>query len=100
MTLVIYSGGQHSATLAAKAKTSIRVPFLRGILIRSLQQDAGLTFEDAYRLATAIRQELHDTPEITSKELQATVIAHLEREFDLERNAASLARRFRNKEAV
>ena len=31
-----------------------RVPFLRGILIRSLQ-DAGLPFDTAYELATEIR---------------------------------------------
>jgi 2-phosphoglycerate kinase len=37
-----------------------RVPFLRGILIRSLQ-DSGLSFDTAYELATEIRDDLDDT---------------------------------------
>jgi len=36
-----------------------QVPFLRGILTRSLQE-AGLDFENAYTLASAIRQELNE----------------------------------------
>lgn len=50
-----------------------RVPFLRGMLTRSLQ-DAGLDFTDAYRLATDIRDELDDTEEITNSELRARII--------------------------
>ena len=50
-----------------------RVPFLRGVLTRSLQ-DAGLDFADAYQLATDIRDELDDTEEITSGELRARII--------------------------
>ena len=49
-----------------------RVPFLRGILIRSLQ-DAGLPFNDAYELATEIRNNLDDSP-ITTDELRQRVI--------------------------
>ena len=37
-----------------------RVPFLRGILTRSLQ-NSGLTFEEAYKAATRIRKELGDS---------------------------------------
>ena len=53
-----------------------RVPFLRGILIRSLQ-DAGLPFKDAYDLATEIRNELGDIAQITTHELRQRVIALL-----------------------
>ena len=49
------------------------VPFLRGILIRSLQ-DAGLPFTDAYDLATAIRNELGDETQLTTHELRQRVI--------------------------
>ena len=49
-----------------------RIPFLRGILTRSLH-DAGLEFEDAYNLATTVRQELNDIQEITTDDLRAKV---------------------------
>ena len=49
------------------------VPFLRGILIRSLQ-DAGLPFKDAYDLATEVRNELGDTTQITTDELRQKVL--------------------------
>jgi len=50
-----------------------RVPFLRGILIRSLQ-NAGQPFNDAYELATEIRNDLDDNPLITTDELRQRVI--------------------------
>ena len=53
-----------------------RVPFLRGILIRSLQ-DAGLPFNDAYELATKIRNDLDDSSLITTHELRQQVIDQL-----------------------
>lgn len=53
-----------------------RVPFLRGILTRSLQ-NAGLAFEDAYRLATEIRRELGDTTVVTTGELRTLVESRL-----------------------
>jgi len=45
------------------------VPFLRGILIRSLQ-DSGLSFDAAYELATEIRNDLDETPLITTHDLR------------------------------
>ena len=54
-----------------------RVPFLRGILTRSLQ-DAGLPFEDAYEVASRIRDELAAETEITSEALRASVAEALE----------------------
>ncbi len=51
-------------------------PFLRGILTRSLQ-DAGLAFDDAYALASAIRDELSDIEEVTTEQLREVVSQHL-----------------------
>ena len=50
-----------------------QVPFLRGILIRSLQ-DSGLSFENAYDLATDIRNELSEVTLITTRELRQRVL--------------------------
>lgn len=49
-----------------------RVPFLRGILTRSLQ-NAGLSFEDSYAVANEMRDELGDAEEITNVELRQRV---------------------------
>lgn len=54
-----------------------RVPFLRGILTRALQ-DIGLSFEDAYRIASDVRAELDDASEVTTKQLRKRVEHHLE----------------------
>lgn len=53
-----------------------RIPFLRGILTHSLQ-DAGLPFDEAYQLASSVRDALGDIEEITTKNLRAEVIRHL-----------------------
>ena len=52
------------------------VPFLRGILTRSLQE-AGLSFDDAYRIAATVREELGDISEVSTAKLRKTVVAHL-----------------------
>jgi len=54
-----------------------RVPFLRGILTRSLQ-NAGLSFDDSYRLANEIRAELGGAHEITNVQLRKRVQTRLE----------------------
>lgn len=56
----------------------VRVPFLRGILTRALQ-DSGLEFAAAYELASTIRQELSDRETITTRQLRAQVLRHLRR---------------------
>jgi len=53
-----------------------RVPFLRGILIHSLQ-DTGLSFDAAYELATEIRSSLGDTLLISTDELRMKVLGLL-----------------------
>ena len=57
-----------------------RVPFLRGILTRSLQ-DAGLSFDDAYALASSVRDELAETSEISTDELHNAVLKRLSERF-------------------
>jgi 2-phosphoglycerate kinase len=64
-------------TIVVNQKENTRVPFLRGILIRSLL-DTGLGFEEAYKLASGVRDELAEVPEIESRELRRRVTALLE----------------------
>ena len=52
-------------TIVINEIDNTRVPFLRGILTHSLLE-AGLNFEDAFELATVVRDELSDTQEISS----------------------------------
>ena len=68
-------------TLVIDPSDGTRVPFLRGILVRSLH-DAGLGFDDAYKLATQVRQELADTDEITTDDLHQQVLEMLQRSYD------------------
>ena len=51
--------------LVEDLEDNTRVPFLRGILIRSLQ-DSGLPFDAAYKLATEIRDGLDGSPVVTT----------------------------------
>ncbi len=62
--------------LVEDQEDNTRVPFLRGILIRSLQ-DAGLPFDSAYDLATEIRHELDDVSLITTDALRQRVLKQL-----------------------
>ncbi len=62
--------------LVEDQEDNTRVPFLRGILIRSLQ-DTGLPFESAYGLATDIRHDLDDTAVITTDDLRQRVLERL-----------------------
>ena len=54
------------------------MPFLRGILTRSLQK-AGLPFEDAYDVASTVRDKLADKGEIPGSELRKIVVRILEK---------------------
>jgi len=55
-----------------------KVPFLRGILTRSLQ-DVGLDFEEAYDLASEVRDALSDASEIETWELRGLVAERLKK---------------------
>ena len=63
-------------TIVVKPTDKTGVPFLRGILTRSLQ-NAGVPFDAAYQLASDVRHELDDTDEISTPELRRVVIRHL-----------------------
>ncbi len=63
-------------TLIIDADEKNRVPFLRGILTRSLS-GAGLSFEAAYALASDIRHELEGIEEITAFDLRKMVVKKL-----------------------
>jgi len=65
-----------SKILVEDREESTRVPFLRGILIRSLQ-NSGLSFDAAYALATEIRDNLDETPLVTREELHQKVLTLL-----------------------
>ncbi len=65
------------------AADNTRVPFLRGILTRSLS-DAGLAFDEAYAIATVIRDRLDGEGSITSDALRSFVAEHLERHYGRE----------------
>jgi len=58
------------------SENNTEVPFLRGILIRSLQ-DAGLGFDEAHELASDIRDELSESGAVTGRQLRAAVLKRL-----------------------
>jgi 2-phosphoglycerate kinase len=64
-----------------RAPEGDRVPFLRGILVQSLLS-AGLSFQDAYATAQAVREELGNREDVTTTELKAHVALQLEKRFD------------------
>ena len=70
-------------TIVVKKHENTRVPFLRGILTRSLL-DAGLSFEDALDLATAVREELADKKEVSTGTIHSMVCRLLEKRGHLE----------------
>jgi len=65
-----------SKILVEDLEDNTRVPFLRGILIRSLQ-DSGLPFDAAQDLATKIRDDLGDKSLITTDDLRQMVLDKL-----------------------
>jgi len=64
-------------TIVVNEKENTRVPFLRGILTRSLL-DAGLPFEDAFELATGVRDGLAEVAEVTTDMIRQDVFSLLE----------------------
>ena len=64
------------------------VPFLRGILTRSLQ-DLGLSFHDAYELASVVRKELGDDGDdgelsTSTGDIRECVLKHLAKGYGRE----------------
>ncbi len=76
-----------SRVLIENPAEQTRVPFLRGIMVHSLQ-DAGLGFKQAHQLASEVRAEISDESTLTTVELQQRVmdkLKQLERPACLER---------------
>lgn len=67
--------------LVIDSEQGTEIPFLRGILIRSLQ-DAGLEFDDAHRLASEIRDDLSTAGSVSTRKLRATVLRRLRDEHN------------------
>ena len=63
-------------TLVEDSEDQTRIPFLRGILIRSLQ-DSGIDFEAASDIATEIRNDLANLDLISTQELGQIVLERL-----------------------
>jgi len=59
-------------TIVVNKRQNEKIPFLRGILVRSLL-DAGLSFAEADVIAKQVRDQLTDTKMVTSEELQQRV---------------------------
>jgi len=65
-------------TIVINRTEGTRTPFLRGIMIRSLL-DAGLEFDQAFELATMVREELSDLAEIETEKLRSIVSGRLKK---------------------
>ena len=53
-------------------ESDTRIPFLRGMLVKSLQE-TGLEFAEAYAVASELREELDDNEEVTTSELRERI---------------------------
>jgi len=67
-----------SKVLVENSEDQNQVPFLRGILTRSLQR-SGLTFEQAHDLANTIRDDIEDRPLVTTGDIEHLVVKYLKR---------------------
>ena len=70
-------------TIVVNLRDDTRIPFLRGILTRSLL-DAGLSFDQAFKLASKVRKELDNVAEISSDDLYTMVQSKLDNHADQE----------------
>ena len=70
-------------TIVINKRDNEKTQFLRGILTRSLL-DAGLAFDEAFSIATRIRNKLGNTKKITSEELKEMVSLLLENKGETE----------------
>jgi 2-phosphoglycerate kinase len=70
-------------TVIIDSKDGTKTPFLRGILTSSLLE-AGLTFEEAYQLASRIRQKLSNKAKVTTREMREAVVRELIKRDDTE----------------
>lgn len=80
-----------SKTVVAHSPSGDKIPFLKGILVRSLVS-IDIPFDDAYDLAQSFRDELKNHDEITSSELEERVAKALASRFGKQAQMAYLAR--------
>ncbi len=78
-------------TVVIKQPGGDRSPFLRGILVQSLL-NAGLSFDDAYKLSQVVRHDLQDTDEISSTDLKEKVAGLLADRFGKDQRESYEAR--------
>ncbi|MEA3292216.1 MAG: zeta toxin family protein [Pseudomonadota bacterium] len=64
-------------------RDNARRPFLRGILTSSLQS-AGLSFKQAYELASKIRDNLDDNDDVSREQLRKEVLKQLQKHYPQE----------------
>ncbi|MBX2869261.1 MAG: zeta toxin family protein [Acidiferrobacterales bacterium] len=69
-----------SKLLVIDETRDLQVPFLRGMLTKSLQR-SGLEFVEAYQLATDIREDLDDVDSITTNDLRERITEALAESF-------------------
>ena len=65
-----------SKPVVVSGEDRTRIPFLRGILTRSLQE-FGLSFEDSYKIATEVREQISSKTEIIDSDLREMVALRL-----------------------
>lgn len=68
-------------TIVVNKQDNTRLPFLRGILIRDLNE-AGVPFDEAFELATQVREDIAEVEEITTAQLRQKVIGILDQKYD------------------
>lgn len=66
--------------LVVDEQEETKMPFLRGILIKSLQR-SGLEFVDAYALASDIREDLDDLETISTSDLRQKIMEALKENY-------------------
>jgi len=81
MRVIETSPGGALKTYVRHEDEKTQVPFLRGILTRSLL-DAGLGFEEAFEIATQVRRELASTDSISQSDLRRLVLEKLQNAGD------------------
>ena len=76
--ILLVSTGKSARVHVISASEGASAPFLRGILTRSLQK-AGLQFDEAYDIASKVRDRLDDRKSIAGAELREMVAKILEK---------------------
>jgi len=71
------------AQLEVTNRTGASQPFLRGILTRSLQK-AGLSFSDAYEIASRVRESLESFEDVSTEQVRSETASQLRSRYGLD----------------